>query len=162
MYMGRPSKKLELTAEQEKALKRGYEAGKGHAYRKRCQMMLLKREARSSEDIAKIVDSCEMSVNGWIKRYEAEGIKGLQTKAGRGRKAILNAQEDAAKIKEVVQANRQRLSVAKAELEEVLGKQFSQKTLERHIKKVLAVINASENVLNNSPVQRRMPISVKP
>ena len=74
----------------------------------------------------------------------------------------MNAQEDAAKIKEVVQANRQRLSVAKAELEEVLGKQFSQKTLERHIKKVLAVINASENVLNNSPVQRRMPISVKP
>ena len=160
--MGRPSKRLELTKEQEGALEKGYKAGQSHAYRKRCQMMLLKSEARSSEDIAKIVDSCEMSVNGWIKRYEAEGIKGLQTKAGRGRKAILNAQEDAAKIKEVVQANRQRLSVAKAELEEVLGKQFSQKTLERHIKKVLAVINASENVLNNSPVQRRMPISVKP
>ena len=160
--MGRPSKRLELTKEQEGALEKGYKAGQSHAYRKRCQMMLLKREARSSEDIAKIVDSCEMSVNGWIKRYEAEGIKGLQTKAGRGRKAILNAQEDAAKIKGVVQANRQRLSVAKAELEEVLGKQFSQKTLERHIKKVLAVINASENVLNNSPVQRRMPISVKP
>jgi transposase len=160
--MGRPSKRLELTKEQEGAIEKGYKAGQSHAYRKRCQMMLLKREARSSEDIAKIVDSCEMSVNGWIKRYEAEGIKGLQTKAGRGRKAILNAQEDAAKIKEVVQANRQRLSVAKAELEEVLGKQFSQKTLERHIKKVLAVINASENVLNNSPVQRRMPISVKP
>lgn len=160
--MGRPSKRLELTKEQEGALEKGYKAGQSHAYRKRCQMMLLKREARSSEDIAKIVDSCEMSVNGWIKRYEAEGIKGLETKAGRGRKAILNAQEDAAKIKEVVQANRQRLSVAKAELEEVLGKQFSQKTLERHIKKVLAVINASENVFNNSPVQRRMPISVKP
>ena len=160
--MGRPSKRLELTKDQEGALEKGYKAGQSHAYRKRCQMMLLKREARSSEDIAKIVDSCEMSVNGWIKRYEAEGIKGLQTKAGRGRKAILNAQEDAAKIKEVVQANRQQLSVAKAELEEVLGKQFSQKTLERHIKKVLAVINASENVLNNSPVQRRMPISVKP
>ena len=64
MYMGRPSKKLELTAEQEKALKRGYEAGKGHAYRKRCQMMLLKSEARSSEDIAKIVDSGAMSMAG--------------------------------------------------------------------------------------------------
>jgi transposase len=160
--MGRPSKKLELTVEEAKALKRGYEAGKGHAYRKRCQMMLLKREARSSEDIAKIVGSCEMSVNGWIRRYEAEGIEGLQTKAGRGRKAILNEVSDDAKIKEVVQANRQRLSVAKAELEEALEKQFSQKTLERYIKNVLVVINASENVLNNSPVQRRMPISVKP
>jgi transposase len=161
MYMGRPSKKLELTSEQEKGLKRGYEAGKGHAYRKRCQMMLLKSEARSSEDIAKIVDSCEMSVNGWINRYEAEGIQGLQTKPGRGRKAILDATTDDAKIKEVVQANRQRLSVAKAELEEALEKQFSQKTLERYIKNVLVVINASENVLARSPVTRRMPINGK-
>jgi transposase len=160
--MGRPSKKLELTETQRESLNRGYETGQSHAYRKRCQMMLLKSEARSSEDIAKIVGSCEMSVNGWIKRYEAEGIQGLRTKAGRGRKAILNEKTDDAKIKEVVQANRQRLSLAKAELEEALEKRFSQKTLERYIKNVLVVINASESVLNSSPVQRRMPISGKP
>ncbi len=47
--------------------------------------------------------------------------------------------DDDDKIKEVVQANRQRLSVAKAELEEALEKQFSQKTLERYIKNVLVV-----------------------
>ncbi|MGL4608826.1 MAG: helix-turn-helix domain-containing protein [Trueperaceae bacterium] len=124
--------------------------------------MLLKSEARSSKDIAKILDCCEVVVNSWLKRYEAEGIEGLQTKAGRGRKAILNEITDAAKIKEVVQANRQRLSVATAELEIALEKQFSQKTLERYIKNVLAVINASENVLARSPVKKRMPISVKP
>jgi hypothetical protein len=55
-----------------------------------------------------------------------------------GRKAILDEANDDVKIKEVVQANRQRLSVAKAELEEALAKQFSQKTLERHLKKVIA------------------------
>jgi transposase len=97
-----------------------------------------------------------------MKRYQAEGLIGLETKPGRGRKAILDEVKDAATIREVVQANRQRLSVAKVELEEALEKQFSQKTLERHLKKVIAAINASENVLSSSPVQKRMPINAKP
>jgi transposase len=160
--MGRPVKKLELTKEQHEALRQGYETGKSHAYRKRCHMMVLKSEARSSVDVAEILDCCEMVVNTWVNRYQAEGINGLQTKPGRGRKAILDEVKDAAKIREVVQANRQRLSVATAELEEALEKQFSQKTLERHLKKVIVAINASENVLNNSPVQPRMPINAKP
>jgi transposase len=124
-------------------------------------MMLLKSEARSSEDIGEILGCCEMAVNNWIKRYETEGIEGLKTKPGRGRKAILDDTVDAAKIKKIVQDNRQRLRVAKAELEEVLKKQFSQKTLERHLKKVIAVINVSDDVLNNSPVKQRMPINTK-
>ena len=123
--------------------------------------MLLKSETRSSSEVAEILGWCEVVVNSWMNRYQAEGMTGLHTKPGRGRKAILQEAKDAAKIKEVVQANRQRLSVAKVELEEALAKQFSQKTLERHLKKVIATINASENVLNSSPAQRRMPINVK-
>jgi transposase len=160
--MGRRAKRLELSEEQRKALRQGYETGKSHTYRQRCHMMLLKSEQRSSEDAGKIIGCCEMAVNNWVKRYEAQGIQGLQTKPGRGRKAILDTTTDAAKIREIVQENRQRLSVAKAELEEALEKQFSQKTLERHLKKVIAVINASDDVLNSSPVKRRMPINAKP
>jgi transposase len=155
-------KYLELSNEQRRELEQGYQAGKSHAYRKRCHMMLLKSEGRSSAAVAEILGCCEVVVNSWMKRYQTEGINGLDTKPGRGRKAILNALTDAATIREVVQANRQRLSIAKVELEEALEKQFSQKTLERHIKKVLVAINASENVLNTSPAQRRMPINAKP
>jgi transposase len=158
--MGRRAKTLELNEEAKKELKRGHETGESHAYRQRCQRMLLKSEGRSSEDIGKIVGCCEMAVNNWVKRYEAEAIKGLETKPGRGRKAILT-ELDAEVIKAAVQENRQRLSIAKAELEEALEKQFSQKTLERHLKKVIAAINASD-VLNSSPVHRRMPINAKP
>jgi transposase len=160
--MGKRAERLGLSSEARKALQAGYERGKSHVYRQRCQMMLLKSEARSSEDIGAIVGCCEMSVNKWVRRYKSEGIQGLTTKPGRGRKAILDALNDAAKIREVVQENRQRLSVAKAELEEALAKQFSQKTLERHLKKVLVTINASESVLTNSPVVKRMPINAKP
>ncbi len=100
-------------------------------------MLLLKSESRSSVEVGEILGCCEMAVNNWVNRYQTGGINGLQTKPGRGRKAILDAVNDAAKIREVVQANRQRLSVATAELEEALEKAFSQKTLEGHIKKVL-------------------------
>lgn len=159
--MGRPVKRIKLSKQQRRELEEGYRTGKSHAYRKRCHLLLLKSEERSSEEVARILGCCEVVVNTWLKRYEAEGIEGLQTKPGRGRKAILNEASDHATIKEVVQANRQRLSVAKAELEQVLEKQFSQKTLERYIKNVLVAINASESVLSRSPVRKRMPINVK-
>jgi len=155
-------KHLELSNEQRGELDQGYRVGKSHAYRKRCHMLLLKSEERSSAAVAEILGCCEVVVNSWMKRYQAEGLTGLETKPGRGRKAILDAHNDAATIREVVQANRQRLSIAKAELEAALEQQLSQKTLERHLEKVLVAITASENVLNNSPVHRRMPINAKP
>ena len=61
-------------------------------------MMLLKSEGRSSAAVAEILGCCEVVVNRWLNRYQAAGVAGLKTKPGRGRKAILNAQEDAAKI----------------------------------------------------------------
>ena len=89
---------------------------------------------------------CEVVVNNWVARYEQEGIAGLHTKAGRGRKAILQAATDLEPVRQAVRGNRQRLRVAKADLEEALGKRFSDKTLRRFLKATLHAINASENV----------------
>ena len=82
-----------------------------------------------------------------MKRYEAEGIEGLRTRAGRGRKPILDAEADLAAVKTAVQAHRQQLKVARAELEEALGKNFSTKTLERYIKNMVQITRESESVL---------------
>lgn len=127
-------KTIELSETQRGELEKGYREGKSHAYRKRCHMVLLKSEARKSVEVAGILGCHEVSVNNWLKRYEAEGISGLATKPGRGRKAILDAAEDLEAVTRAVRANRQRLSVAKAELEAELEKSFSTKTLERYIK----------------------------
>ena len=78
-----------------------------------------------------------MAVNNWIKRYQTAGIQGLNTKPGRGRKPILDQQHDFEQVNTAVQANRQRLSVAKAELEQALEKQFSIFTLQRFLKNTL-------------------------
>lgn len=145
---------IELTATQRAALEQGYRAGATHAFRIRCQMILLKSTARSSREIAELLGCCEVVVNNWLKRYQAEGIEGLRTKPGRGRKPILDAAQDFARVQEAVQAHRQKLSVAKAELETALAKSFFQKTLERYIKNMVDVINASENVPPKSRSRR--------
>lgn len=147
-------KTVELTKPQRTALEKGYREGESHAFRVRCQMILLKSEGRTSAEVAGILGGCEVVVNNWLKRYELEGIAGLRTKPGRGRKPILDADEDLARVKEAVAANRQRISVAKAALEAEMGKTFSQKTLERYLKNMVLAINASESVPQRSRARK--------
>ena len=133
---------IELSSAQQLALKKGYEKGKSSAFRRRCHLVLLKQAGRSSKDIGKIVGLHQVSVNNWLNRYESEGIIGLQTKPGRGRKPIIDEQKDAEKIKAVVQRERQRLKKAKDTLEKDLGKSFSLMTLKRFLKNLGADGNA--------------------
>jgi transposase len=147
-------KTIELTKVQRSALEKGYRTGESHAFRLRCQLILLKCEHRTSAEIAEILGCCEMAVNNWLKRFATEGIEGLRTKPGRGRKPILDAEKDLPQVKEAVQANRQRISLAKAELETALGKAFSQKTLERYIKNMVLAINESESVPRGSRARK--------
>ena len=149
-------KVISLTPEEQTVLEHGYRTGQSAAFRKRCQMILLKSQSRTSQDVARIVGCCEMVVNNWMTRYQEEGIDGLHTKPGRGRKAILDSQTDLEQVREAVRGNRQRLRVAKADLEEALGKSFSDKTLRRFLKDTLHAINASENV----PVGSRIRTSI--
>ena len=133
MRMGR-TKSIELSATARAALEQGYEQGTSHAFRRRCQMILLKSQGRSSAQVAQIVGGCEVVVNNWLRRYESHGIKGLHTKAGRGRKAILQ-ESDLESVRAAVAQHRQRLSVAKAALEQALDKSFCEETLRRFVKK---------------------------
>jgi len=150
-------KTLELSKAQRVALEKGYREGTSHTFRVRCQIILLKSERRTSAEIAEILGCCEMVVNNWLKRFEMGGIDGLRTKPGRGRKPILDAEADLQRVKQAVKANRQRISLAKAELEAELGKSFSSKTLERYIKNMVAAINESENVPQKSRVRKSTP-----
>jgi transposase len=147
-------KTVELSRTQRVALEKGYRAGQSHAFRLRCQMILLKSERRTAIEIADLLGCCEVVVNNWLKRFEAEGIEGLRTKPGRGRKPILDTEKDLQRVKSAVTANRQRSSLAKAELEAVMGKSFSQKTLERYIKNMVLAINESENVPQRSRARK--------
>lgn len=133
---------LQLNKEQRAELEEGYRNGHSHAFRKRCHLVLLKTEARSSKDVGAIVGLHPVSVGSWLNRYEEQGITGLKTRPGRGRKPILDPEKDIEKVRQAVDEERQRLSQAKHLLETQLDKSFSLKTLKRFLKKTTAATNA--------------------
>lgn len=143
--MGRTIK-IELNDAQRSELENGYRHSANHVFRVRCQMILLKAENRKSSEVASILGFCEQAVNGWLWRYKEQGIEGLKTTPGQGRLPILKIKEDAAVVRLSVAEHRQRISLAQAELEESLGRKFSEKTLRRFLKNCVVGINESESV----------------
>jgi transposase len=123
---------LDETAKAE--LERRFRTHKSHAVRIRCQLILLKAEGRSSKEVAGIVKMCDMSVNHWVKRYKTEGLVGLLTKAGRGRKPVLSRVDDQQAALSLIKQNRQRLNTAKAEWEAQQGKSVSRDAFRAFLK----------------------------
>ena len=133
--------KITLDDKTRVALESGYRRDQSHTFRQRCQIVLLKAQGRKSKEIAAMFGCGEKSVNDWLHRYLAEGINGLRTKAGRGRRAILSADLDATTVRQTVKLHRRRISQAKAALEAELGKEFSHRTLVRFLKNLTADIS---------------------
>lgn len=132
---------LDLSPHQRDQLQDAYQNGKSHAFRKRCHLVLLKTEQRTSKEVGQILHMHQVTVNNWLNRYEQEGIDGLKTKPGRGRKPILDADKDLLAVREALRQERQRLKQAKDLVENQLGKSFSTKTLKRFLKKTTADTN---------------------
>jgi hypothetical protein len=82
-----------------------------------------------------------VSVNSWFTRYKSEGISGLYTKPGRGRKPLLIMEEDKEDILETIKANRQRMRTGKAEWEAKSGKSVCDSTFKSFLKNLADDIN---------------------
>ncbi len=70
---------LQLTDSEKHNLEIAYQTGDSHCYRTRCKGVLLKSQGKSASEIASFLDVSIPSVYSWIKRYKADGIKGLET-----------------------------------------------------------------------------------
>lgn len=130
---------VELSGEQRAELEKGYRKGKSHAFRTRCQMILLKSENRTSAEVAGILDCCEVVVNSWQKRFETEGIKGLETRKGRGRPPILSQQnpEHLGKVRAEIKRHPNSVKTVVALLAEDLDLPMHPETLRRFLKKTV-------------------------
>ena len=138
--MGRVNTPI-LTSEQRRELESGLKDGLSHSFRMRCQSILLKSEGRTSKEVGSITGMCHVSVNSWLNRYKSEGMSGLYTKPGRGRKTVLNREEDKESILEAIKSNRQRMRTAKAEWEAKSGKRVSDSTFKAFLKSLADDIN---------------------
>jgi transposase len=151
------TKVIELTTEQRAALEKGYRRGISHAFRMRCQMVLLKSEQRSSLEVSNILGCCEMVVNSWLSRYEEEGIKGLETRPGRGRKPKLSTQNPLhlQTVKAKIARHPQSVKTVVAKLEEELNVAMHPDTLKRFLKKLVIASVASGRVSNQGRWQMK-------
>ena len=144
----------------EAALESLYKQSPNHTLRQRCQLVLLKATGRTSHDVGQVVGLCHVSVNSWLRRYRKEGITGLETKSGRGRKPRLTVTDDAGSVRAAVEANRQRIALAKAEWESqrVAGEPaVSRDTFRAFLKVLVADTSASGGAQPRSRTRSTTP-----
>ena len=115
-------KVIQLTYQQRLQLEEGFRQGKSHAYRMRCRAVLLKSTGLTSEQVGLLTEMTHISVNSWVKRFEAEGIKGLDTRPGRGRKPIMDCSDEEA-VRKAIENDRQSVKKAKEAWQQASARQ---------------------------------------
>ena len=113
-------------------LEQGFRYGEKHCFRMRCRAVLLKADGLSAAKAGAQTEMSFVSVNAWVKRYKEEGIEGLKTRAGRGRKPIMDSSDEEA-VRRAIEEDRQCVSKAKAAWEQATGKEASDMTFKRFL-----------------------------
>ena len=131
---------LQLTASEKHDLEIAYKTGDSHCYRTRCKAILLKSQGKSANEIASILDVSIPSVFNWIKRYGDEGINGLKTRTGRGRKPIIDSSDEEI-IRKAIEEDRQNVSKAREAWQNATGKKASDATLKRFLSNLVQDIS---------------------
>ena len=126
------AKVLELTEAQRLDLEKGFRLGEKHCFRMRCRAVLLKADGLSARKAGAQTDMSFVSVNAWVKRYKEEGIEGLHTRSGRGRKPIMDSSDEES-VRRAIEQDRQCVSKAKAAWEQATGKEASEMTFKRFL-----------------------------
>ena len=136
---------IELTQEPIETLEQGDKNHPSAQVRARCHCLLLSHQGKQVKELAQIFRVIALTIYCWFYRWEAKGLEGLFNQKGVGPKAILQQSEQAV-IKQKVEANAQKLSLAREELKGELHKEFSEKTLKRFLKSLVSDTNAGASI----------------
>ena len=136
----KPIKVLELTQADRLKLEKGYHNGPTHNYRIRCKSILLKSEGKSAFKIAEMLEVTVPTVYAWIKRYEENGINGLETRPGQGRKPIMDCSDEET-VRKAIEQDRQSVSKAREAWQNATGKEASNTTFKRFLETLVQDIN---------------------
>jgi transposase len=123
---------LTLSESERTELRFGFRTGESHCFRMRCRAVLLKSEGLSSVRVGEETEMSARSVNGWVKRFETEGIKGLHTRPGQGRKPIMDCSDEDA-VRKAIESDRQSVRSAREAWQKSSGKEASELTFRRFL-----------------------------
>jgi len=73
-----------------KKLELGKKTGKTANFRNRCHGIILSNKAYTAKEIAAILAVGVRTIYNWFNHWESDGIEGLKTKSGQGRKPLLS------------------------------------------------------------------------
>lgn len=136
----KPIKVLELIDIDRLKLEKGYHNGLSHKYRIRCKSILLKSEGKSASKIAEMLEVTVPTVYAWIKRYEENGINGLETRPGQGRKPIMDCSDEET-VRKAIEQDRQSVSKAREAWQNATGKEASDITFKRFLETLVQDIS---------------------
>ena len=127
-----------ITDKQRQELEKIHKDSKSYQERNRCQCILLSNQGYQVQALAGIFGVSDLSIYKWFDRFEASGVEGLKNQKGKGRKPILTVENTTHKevVENSIGKEKQRLKVAKGEIETKLGTAMSEMTLKRFLKKL--------------------------
>ena len=118
---------IELTNKERLQLEEVFRRGKSHSFRMRCRAILLKSNGLISKEVGIQTEMTHISVNSWVKWFECEGVKGLDTRSGRGRKPIMDSSDEDA-VHRAIENDWQGMKKAKEAWQQASGKKASEST----------------------------------
>lgn len=128
--MGKPKVLVNrnATSRTREGISLGREALLPYAFR----AVLLKADGLSAAKAGVQTEMSPVSVSASVKRYTADGIDGLKTRPGRGRKPIMDSSDEEA-VRRAIEQDRQCVSKARAAWEQATGKEASDITFKRFL-----------------------------
>ena len=124
--------RLELSEAQHEELEKGYRNGTSHCYRMRCLAVLLRAGGMTFDAVGGRTEMGVKAVSRWVARYKAEGVKGLETRPGRGRKPIMDSSDEEA-VRRAIEQDRQSVNRAREAWQRASGKDASESTFKRFL-----------------------------
>ena len=106
-------KVIELTDKDRLQLEEGFRLGRSHSFRMRCRTILLTSNDLTSKEVGIQTEMTHISVNSWVKRFECEGFKELDTRPRRGRKPIIDSYDEDA-VRRAIENDRQSVKEVKS------------------------------------------------
>lgn len=134
-----------ITDQQKADLIQVHKFSKSYQERNRCQCIILSSQGYQVQALAALFGVSDLSIYKWFNRFEKHGVAGLKNQEGKGRKPILRT-SNATHVEVVensIAKEKQRLKLAKAEIEVKLGTAMSEMTLKRFLKKLVTGGSAS-------------------
>jgi len=132
-------------------LEEGNKHGKSHAFRIRCQAILLSNKGYTITEIIEILSVSRGSVSTWISAWEKHGLEGLKTKPGQGRKPLLSMdnKDHIKAVEKAVKKSQEKGVNLLAEVDAQLGlnEGLSMRMLRAFLKKTVSSGNGLEDVL---------------